>query len=209
MKTIALFNSKGGSGKSTLSIHLAVAAAESMRVGILDLDCDNSETSSIWSDAREEGLPPHVRRSSAGSLENDLKEMQEAGADLVILDCPPSITAYSSFFVQKSDFVVVPVQPKMPDVAACHKAIRIVRSQGKPFVYILNRCPPIESAEVVSSIEGLSQSGELCPVLIGDRIAFARALESGVAVTEYSSGTAGKEAAEACAWILKKIGGEQ
>jgi chromosome partitioning protein len=205
MKVLAVFNSKGGSGKSTLSMHLAVAAAEHMRVAILDLDAEGAETSSVWSKARD-AVAPHVEASNAARLVADIGRMQKAGADLIVLDCPPSITAESAFFVSHADFVVVPVQPKMPDVAACYKAIRIVRSQNKPFAYVLNRCPPPPSIEVEQAMEGLSESGELCPVLIGDRIAFSRALASGNAVTEFQSGKAGDEARAACDWILNKLG---
>lgn len=206
MKTIALFNSKGGAGKSTLSIHLAVSAAEHMLVGILDLDSAGSETASLWSRTRDQGLPPRVKGSAAQTLKADLAEMKAVGAELVILDCPPSVTVESALFVAHADFVVIPVQPTMPDVGASHKAVRIVQSQGKPFAFVLNSCPP-SSPETQEAIEGLSQAGELCPILIGDRIAFSRALKTGNAVTEMArSGKAYEETVAACNWILSKIG---
>lgn len=206
MKVLAVFNSKGGSGKSTISLHLAVAAAKNLRVALFDLDIgEGSETSSIWGRARGEASAPHVQPSKATTLKDDLERMRKAGADLVILDCPPTITAESAFFVSHADFVVVPVQPTMPDVAACHKAVRVVNSQGKKFAYVMNSCPPV-SPELRDAQEGLAKSGEVCPITIGDRIAYSRALASGLAVTEFPAGKASEEAAAACEWILNKLG---
>lgn len=206
MKVLAVFNSKGGSGKSTISIHLAVAAAHNHRVALFDLDVeDGSETTTVWGAARGDSPAPHVQQSRATTLETDLEVMRRSGADLVILDCPPTITAQSAFFISKADFVVVPVQPTMPDVAACHKAVRVINSQNKPFAYLLNSCPPA-SPELRQAQEGLAQTGELCPVMIGDRVAFFRALADGLAVTEVAAGKATEEAEAACSWILNKVG---
>lgn len=203
---LCVFNSKGGVGKSTTCIHVGTAAAASMRVGILDLDSEGSETVSIWSKTRGAGIPPWVKASSVTRMADDLREMREAGADLVILDCPPANTAASAAFVNAADFVVIPLQPTMPDVAACHKATRIVKAAGKPFAYLLNCCPPasVETQEAMAAVSG---AGEICPVIIGDRIAFSRALKSGSAVTEIAqTGKAFEEATAACKWILDKIG---
>jgi chromosome partitioning protein len=208
MHILCVFNSKGGVGKSTTCIHVGTAAAASMRVGILDLDAEGSETVSIWSKARGEAIPPRVKSSSVLRLATDIEEMRKAGADLLILDCPPANTAAAASFVEAADFIVIPLQPTMPDVAACHKATRIVKAAGKPFAYLLNCCPP-SSVETQEAIEAVSGAGEICPVIIGDRIAFSRALKSGSAVTEImQSGKAYDEATAACKWILEKIGSE-
>lgn len=45
MKTVAFVSQKGGSGKTTLSIHYAVAAAETgLKVAIIDTDPQASST---------------------------------------------------------------------------------------------------------------------------------------------------------------------
>lgn len=203
MKVLAVFNSKGGSGKSTIAMHVAVAAAETLNVVILDADIN--ATTTAWRQARNVEKPA-VEATSATNLRADIARMRKAGVDLVVLDCPPSITASSSLIVAQSDFVLVPVQPTMPDIAGCFNATRIIDSQSKPYAFIMNRCPP-PSKEVRDTLDALGQSGEVCPVLIGDRIAFSRALASGLAVTEYEmTGKANAEIVDACAWILNRIG---
>ena len=56
MKTISFISQKGGVGKTTLAIHLAVAfAADGLNVAILDLDPQASAAE--WKDFREEEMP--------------------------------------------------------------------------------------------------------------------------------------------------------
>lgn len=201
MKTIAFFNSKGGAGKSTLAVHLGVAAAYNRRVVLLDADPQG--TLRAWGEVRELDAPA-VMPVSAASLASDLAMLEREGVELVVVDCPPYITAESSKLVELSDFVVVPVQPTMPDIAGCNHAVGIIESTGKPFAFIINRAPS-RAPEVVQAQDALSQWGEVCPVVIGDRRPFSRALASGQSVTEFETGSvASQEAASACDWILAK-----
>jgi len=142
---------------------------------------------------------------SAASLAADLKMLEGKGVALCVLDCPPYITAESSKLVALCDFVIVPVQPTMPDIAGCNHAVEIIKATGKPFAFVVNRAPS-RAPEVAQAIEALSQWGEVCPVVVGDRRSFSRALASGQSVIEFEAdSTASREAAEACAWMLSKI----
>jgi chromosome partitioning protein len=202
MKTIAFFNSKGGAGKSTLAVHVGVAAAYERRTALLDADPQG--TLRAWGSVREHSSPA-VLSVSAANLASELANLEKQGVELVIIDCPPYITAESNRLVEQSDFVVVPVQPTMPDIAGCNHAVQIIRSTGKPFAFVLNRAPA-RAPEVAQALDALAQWGEVCPVIIGDRRSFSRALASGQSVIEFDGDSpAGKEAAEACAWILSKI----
>lgn len=204
MKTIAFFNSKGGAGKSTLAVHLGVAAAYERPTALLDADPQG--TLRAWGSARTLDSPA-VLPVSAASLATDLAMLASKGVELAVLDCPPYITAESARLVELVDFVVVPVQPTMPDIAGCNHAVDIIKSTGKPFAFVINRAPA-RAPEVVQAIEALSGWGEVCPVVIGDRRSFSRALAGGQSVTEFEFGSvAAKEAADACSWILSKIKG--
>lgn len=201
---MAFFNSKGGAGKSTLAVHLGVAAAYERPTALLDADPQG--TLRAWGGARSLESPA-VLAVSAVSLSAELAMLRSKGVELAVLDCPPYITAESSRLVELVDFVVVPVQPTMPDIAGCNHAVEIIKATGKPFAFILNRAPA-RAPEVAQAIEALSQWGEVCPVIIGDRRSFSRALASGQSVIEFEAGSAAaKEAAHACSWILSKIKG--
>jgi chromosome partitioning protein len=202
MKTIAFFNSKGGAGKSTLAVHLGVAAAYDRATALLDADPQG--TLKAWSAVRQHESPV-VLAVSAASLAGDLARLASQKVALCVLDCPPYITAESAKLVALCDFIIVPVQPTMPDIAGCNHAVDIIKSTGKPFAFVVNRAPA-RAPEVAQAIEALSQWGEVCPVIVGDRRSFSRALASGQSVIEFEDGSAAaKEAATACTWILSKI----
>lgn len=202
MKVIAFFNSKGGAGKSTLAVHVGVTASFDRRVVMLDADPQG--TLRAWASARELDAPT-VMSVSAASLAHDLATLAGQGVELAIVDCPPYITAQSGSLAGLADFVVVPAQPTMPDIAGCSHAVEIIRAAGKPFAFVINRAPS-RAPEVAQAVDALSQWGEVCPVIIGDRRSFSRALASGQSVTEFDGDSAAaQEAADVCSWILAKL----
>jgi chromosome partitioning protein len=205
MRVLAVFNTKGGSGKSTLSMHVGVAAAETLNTVILDADPNKSSVN--WGKTRATEVPA-VKETSSARLLGELEFLKNSGVDLVILDCPPSINADTALLVSAADFVMVPVQPTILDVAGCYNATKMITAQKKPFAYIVSRCPT-PSQDTRDAITALEKSGEVCPTIISDRIAFSRALAYGLAVTEYEkTGKAYEEAMQSCKWILEKIGAE-
>lgn len=202
MQVIAFFNSKGGAGKSTLAVHLGVSAAYERPTALLDADPQG--TLRAWSVARSLESPAVIAVTSA-TLANELASLKARGVALAVIDCPPYITAESSRLVSLADFIVVPVQPTMPDIAGCNYAVSIIKATGKPFAFVINRAPS-RAPEVAQAIEALSQWGDVCPIIVGDRRSFSRALASGQSVIEFESDSvASKEAADACAWMLSKL----
>lgn len=202
MKTIAFFNSKGGAGKSTLAVHAGVCAAYDQATVLLDADPQG--TLQTWAGKRSLDAPA-VMPVTAGNLAAQLATMKSRGVALAIIDCPPYITAESALLVRDADFVVVPVQPLMPDLEGCKKAVAIIKSTGRPFAFVINRAPS-RAPEIAQAQEELTQLGEVCPVVVGDRRSFYRALASGQSVAEFdASSAASSEAAALYAWILSKI----
>ena len=87
MKVISFVSQKGGVGKTTLAIHLAVAfAGESLNVAIVDLDPQAS--SAEWKDFREDEMPGVIAIPSS-RLTKVLHDLEKSGADVVILDTAP------------------------------------------------------------------------------------------------------------------------
>lgn len=87
-KVIALATQKGGSGKSTISIHLAVEALRSRKsaqVVILDLDPQGSVAD--WAERRELEAPI-VLQALPGNLPAYLSQAREDDVDYVIIDTP-------------------------------------------------------------------------------------------------------------------------
>ena len=64
MKIIAILSQKGGTGKTTLAINLAVTAAKSLACEVTLIDLDPQASAASWSDSREVAFP--VRDFGAG-----------------------------------------------------------------------------------------------------------------------------------------------
>ena len=87
MQTIALISQKGGAGKTTLAIALAVTAEREGLTSVL-VDLDPQASAAQWSDLREAETPV-VTCTPAARLTSVLKAAQDAGAGLAVLDTAP------------------------------------------------------------------------------------------------------------------------
>ena len=86
MRTIALISQKGGAGKTTLAIALAVTAERAGLTSVL-VDLDPQASAAQWSDLRQ-AKTPVVTCAPAARLTSVLTAAQGAGADIAILDTP-------------------------------------------------------------------------------------------------------------------------
>jgi len=86
MRTLALKSQKGGAGKSTLVVHLAVEAMNAgEKVRIIDTDPQGSSVA--WGDAR--GIEPMVEAIDAGRIVDALKRAKRDGITFAIVDSAP------------------------------------------------------------------------------------------------------------------------
>ncbi len=87
MNVIAFLSQKGGSGKTTLSVHTAVAA-EATGERVCVIDADPQESATAWASAREAGTPI-VATAQAGELDAALRAAEGEGITLAVVDAPP------------------------------------------------------------------------------------------------------------------------
>src|SRR3712207_386784 len=113
VRTISFISSKGGVGKSTLALHVGVAAhLLGLQVGIVDLDKQASATK--WSMRRGSGPP--VASNHAPLLTGMVHAAEANGADLVIIDTAGHSADESALTASKhSDLVIIPVRPAVLD----------------------------------------------------------------------------------------------
>ena len=192
MKTIAIISQKGGAGKTTLALHLAVAAElDGQRAAVIDLDPQASAAS--WGDSRSEDNPAVVS-AQATRLTNVLEAAQEAGAKLAVIDTAPHSESAALSAARAADLVLIPCRPAILDLRAISNTVDLVKLAGANACIVLNAVPPRgtladEAAEAVSSY-GVN----LLPVRVGQRAAFIHALTAGQTAQEYEP--QGKAAAE-------------
>jgi len=197
MKTLGVIAQKGGTGKTTLSVHLAVQSAlDGMRVLLLDMDPQGS-TTAWWKRRSDES--PELIQGRGDALPGILEQAQAQAYDLVIADTAPHSSADSTACARLSDHVIIPTRPAILDLDAIGTTTGIVSEVRSSTSIVLNACPPPklfgEPRIVREAREALKVYGlPVCEVAISQRAAFTHALIDGRAVAEFDPG--GKAARE-------------
>jgi chromosome partitioning protein len=204
-RIIAVFGQKGGSGKTTICVHLAVAAQQDgEHVGVLDVDPQRSAYA--WAQFRPKDKPPAIASCRSDQMSEYFAAAQKTELSLLLIDTAPhaSVGVYDA--VKHADFLIMPCRPSILDLSAIEATVRIAESAKVPGAFVLTGVPP-RSPEVVAAREALeSFSFPVCPVQIGHRTAFVRALASGQSVTEFEpSSVAADEMHQLWKWVKKAI----
>lgn len=139
---IATTNSKGGVGKTTLAVHLAVWLHERGNKVVL-VDCDVQESSSAWVAEAEPGLIV-VRLHTPDEI---LEELPELLADsTVVADGPAGLAEQTRALLLLAELALVPLGPSVLDLRAAAQAVRVLeqarkvrRGAGPSGLLVLNR----------------------------------------------------------------------
>lgn len=197
MRTICLLAQKGGTGKTTLCLHLAVLASERGRDTMI-IDIDPQASASAWKRRRQRETPG-VSRQEASNLRRVLADLAQQNKELVVLDTAPHSSHDAATAAELADLVLIVSRPAILDLEAIGESVKIVKKQGSKSAIVLNACPPPhrggETAIVREARDALGVYGlPVSPVSISQRAAFSHALIDGRAVTEFE--TTGKAATE-------------
>jgi chromosome partitioning protein len=205
MNVIAFLSQKGGSGKTTLSVHTAVAA-EATGERVCVIDADPQESATAWANAREAGTPI-VATAQAGELDAALRAAEGEGMTLAVVDAPPHAAPAAGQIARRSELVLIPVRPSAFDLAAVPAAVEIVAAAKVRGAFVLSACP-FRAPEIGETRAALEAYGlPIVPGEITDRRAFARAVTTGSAVTEFEAeGKAAEEIRALWAWIKDTLG---
>jgi chromosome partitioning protein len=204
MKIVAFLSQKGGSGKTTLVVHAAVAAHEEGR-RVVVVDTDPQKSASSWSDVRG-GAAPMVATAAASQMATVLQAARDERMDLVLIDTAPHAAPEAAGIARMADLVLIPCRPTAFDLAAAGNAALIAKAVGVPAAFVLSACP-FRAPEIVEARAALAGYGlPVAPQEITDRRAFARAVASGRAVTEFEAeGRAAAEIRTLWTWIQEQM----
>lgn len=206
MRTVALVNQKGGCGKTTLALHLAAAfwlAGEN----VLVLDLDPQASAAEWHDARENPMP-HVESVQPARLGKVVAHAREIATGVLICDTAPHNEAAALDAARNADLVLVPCQPSIMDLRAMRRTVDLLKLVKVPAAAVLNNVPATgsvgdEIAEAIRSTMGLP----VCPVRIGDRVAYNRCLITGQVAQETEPlGKAAREVEQLHMWTCAQLG---
>ena len=204
MYTIVAASQKGGSGKTTLSGHLAVEASRAGAGEIALIDTDPQGSLAHWWNARQAPAPHFVK---AGLLELDetLAALDRAGIKIAVIDTPPAITQSISRVVAHADLVIVPTRPSPHDLRAVGATVDIAERHGKPLIFVVNAATARARITGESAV-ALSQHGTVAPVTIHHRVDFAASMIDGRTVGEVMPNSASaKEISDLWTYIQERL----
>jgi chromosome partitioning protein len=186
MRVITIASQKGGSGKTTLALHLAVEAERSGETAVI-VDLDPQASATGWKDSRD-GDTPAVVSIAPARLEQALRTAREHGANLVLVDTAPQVESPTLAAARLSDLILVPCRPAILDLRAIGATLDIARLAKKPAAVVLNAVPARGSlaAEAIEAIAAYDVP--VAPVHLGQRAAFVHALTAGQVAQEYEPG---------------------
>ena len=168
---------KGGSGKTTLSGHIAVEAERAGDGPVALIDTDPQGSLAKWWNERGASRPAFAR-VAISQLGPGIEHLQRNGFRLIVIDTPPAVTESIRQVVAHADLVIAPTRPSPHDLRAVGPTVDIADAHAKPLLFVVN------SATARARITGetavaLSQHGVVAPVTIHHRVDFAAAMIDG------------------------------
>ncbi|HEX8164979.1 MAG TPA: ParA family protein [Beijerinckiaceae bacterium] len=202
MKAITFVTQKGGSGKSTLCINLAIAAQEAGR-SVCILEMDRQATISDWAEHRA-GETPEVAQIDATKLAEVMRTLHGSAYDFAFIDTPGVDSPGTLAAIRAADLCIIPCRPTPADLRAFKPTLAAVYRLEKRFAFVLNQTPP-RSYRIRDAADGLSVLGILPDTNIVSRTDYQDALGMGQGVTEFNpKGAAADEIRRLWSWIEKR-----
>ena len=207
MKTIAFAMQKGGVGKSTLSIHLAVEMSKDSKVAIIDMDPQATVTKWRGRRDREE---PSVLTCDSQHLAAKLESLKSEGFDYVLLDLPGRTAPVANEGIRVSDLVLIPARPLDIDIEASGDTVATAQRLKRPYAFVMNVASHI-GKRAQQFADGLKDHGQrVIPVHVMERVAYPYAIAEGLGVSEHDPES--KAAAEIAAFknaVFEFLNGEK
>ena len=141
-KVITICQQKGGTGKTTLAVHLALAFAKLHNLKIAIIDTDPQGSLGKWFVVRSEKKVSNenltFKTASLWGAQYESKTLKK-DHDIVIIDTPPKIESDARPSIEAADLVLIPVTPSHVDFWATEAIIEIAKKAGKKIFIQINR----------------------------------------------------------------------
>jgi len=195
MEVIVIANQKGGSGKSTVLVHLAAAAEYVGNGPVVFSDTDPQGTAADWFNQRKRGdvETPRYTPLVLAELDSKLAALKKAGASYLFIDTAPSLGAVNAELFARADVILVPLNPTPADLRALVKALPLIRKSEKPFYFVLARVRANLKSNDGTAV-ALESLGLVLPTRMHERVIYADTFAHGRTALDIDpSGIAARE----------------
>ena len=209
LKTLAIASSKGGVGKTTLTIHMAVAAFDAGK-SVVVVDTDPQGSAFAWWKIRG-AEQPYMVQCRPGEVAEIKNRAKADGLDLIIIDSAPAHSDDVATGSELSDLILIPSRPSFLDLDAIGTTVKAVTGTKKPAAILFNACPPgrgIGEASVTYEARQALEGAPIkaCEIAITQRAAFSHAFNGGQAVSEYEpNGKGAREINNLWKWVEGRL----
>ena len=186
-KVITIAQQKGGTGKTTIAVHLALAFIKyhNHKVAIIDTDPQGSLGKWFMIRSEKNSLNKNLtfKTASLWGAQYESKILKQ-DHDIVIIDTPPKIESDARPAIEASDLVLIPIAPSPVDFWATEAIIEIAKKAKRKVLIQINRANHrskliSKTHEYIKSINVKSTD-----TLIGHRQIFVTSMGEGKTVVE-------------------------
>lgn len=192
---ITIAQQKGGSGKTTLAVNLAVAFSRlGLTVSLLDTDPQGSLGRWFLTRRDRLGAPGmDLSTASAWGVSYECEKLKKLN-DIVLIDTPPKVDADLRPALREADLVLIPVASSHVDLWATDGVLDLVSRENRKALVVLNRTKAgTRLGEDVARAAG--DLAEVAKSRLGQRVVYAESMGQGLAAQEAGKSPAADEVA--------------
>ena len=208
-KVITISQQKGGSGKTTLAVHLALAFIKYHNLKVAVIDTDPQGSLGKWFMKRTEKKISNdnltFKTASLWGAQYESKTLKK-DHDIVIIDTPPKIESDARPSIESADLVLIPVAASHVDFWATGAIVEIAKKANKKILIQINRSS--QRSKLITKTNEFIKSLDLSATktIIGNRQIFASSMGEGkTAVEKQKKSSAIEEIKQLSEQILSEV----
>jgi chromosome partitioning protein len=184
MKTVAIVAQKGGSGKTTIAVHMAVCAVRrKLKTAIIDIDPQRSAFQ--WNESRPDERKLDAVAADVGQLADLLHQADAARVNLAFVDTAPHSSGDAAIAAQLADLVLIPCRPARFDLDAIASTLEIAKAANTPAAVVINAAGTRGRLAEEARAALARQGATVLETILHQRVAYSHAVIDGRSVHEY------------------------
>ena len=208
-KVITISQQKGGTGKTTLAVHLAMAFIKYHNLKVAIIDTDPQGSMGKWFMIRTEKKVSNenltFKTASLWGAQYESKTLKN-DHDIVIIDTPPKIESDARPSIEAADLVLIPMAASHVDFWATGAIVEIAKKANKKILAQINRSS--QRSKLIDKTKDFIKSLDLksTETIIGNRQIYTSSMGEGkTAVEKQRKGNAVDEIKQLSDQILKQL----